>query len=92
MKGNSFLIGLASFLAVLSAGVAFLAYQYVQLTRVLNQSQNTIAQVELRQNRLKMLVNEAREYSRRDPSINPILETIGARLPPATPANPTGHP
>lgn len=79
VKGNSLLVGLASILAAFSAGVTSLAYQYVQLTRALNNAQYTIAQVELRQNRLKALVNEALEYSKRDPAINPLLMSIGAK-------------
>jgi hypothetical protein len=82
VKGNSLLVGLASILAALSAGVTSLAYQYVQLTRALNAAQHTITQVELRQNRLKALVNEAIEYSKRDPSIDPLLYSAGAKQPP----------
>lgn len=82
VKGNSLLVGLASLLAALSAGVTLLAYQYVQYTRALNAAQHTIAQVEFRQNRLKALLNEAMEYSQRDASINPILYTIGAKQAP----------
>jgi uncharacterized membrane protein len=86
VKGNSLLVGLASLLAALSAAVTLLAYQYVQLTRLLNRSQYSVAQVELRQNRLKGLIQEAVEYSRRDPSIDPILISIGVKTRPASEA------
>lgn len=82
MKGNSLLVGLAFLFAALSVAVTLLAYQYVQLTRLLNRSQFTIAQVELRQNRLKALVSEAVEFSQRDASINSLLYSIGAKQPP----------
>jgi hypothetical protein len=82
VKGNSLMVGLASLLAALSAGVTLLAYQYVQLTRALNRSQYTIAEVEFRKNRLKALLNEAVLYSQRDPSIKPLLETFGRVTPP----------
>lgn len=88
MKGNSLLVGLATLLAAFSAGVTSLAYQYVQLTRSLNGAQFAIAQVELRQNRLRALVNESIEYSKRDPSINPLLQAIGAKAGPSTPVTP----
>lgn len=79
MKGNSLILGLAFVLAALSLGVTLLAYQYVQLTRAFNGAQSTLAQVELRQNRLKALLAEAVEYAKTDSSINPILQSIGAR-------------
>lgn len=81
MKGNSLLVGLSFLLAALSVGVTLLAYQYVQLTRVLNRAQSTISQVELRQNRLKALVAEAVEYSKKNEAINPLLYSIGAKQP-----------
>ncbi|MBX3748446.1 MAG: hypothetical protein KF833_24330 [Verrucomicrobiae bacterium] len=89
MKGNSLLIGMASLLAAFSAGITLLAYQYVQLTRALNATQHTMAQVELRQNRLKAIVAEAVEFSQRDPSITPLLQSIGVN--PAVAAPPQGH-
>jgi hypothetical protein len=56
-----------------------LAYQYVQLSRVLNRSQYTIAEVEFRRNRLSALWNEAVLYSQRDPSMKPLLESLAAK-------------
>lgn len=83
MKGNSLSLGLAFVLAALALGVTLLAYQYVQLTRAFNAAQFAVAQVELRQNRLKALAAEAMEYSKRDASINGLLASIGARQGPA---------
>lgn len=88
MKGNSLILGLAFVLAALSLGVTLLAYQYVQLTRTFNGAQFAISQVELRQNRLKALVGEAVEYSKRDSSIDPLLYSVGAKQPPGGAAAP----
>lgn len=88
MKGNSLLVGLSLVLAVLSLAVAALAFQYVQLSRALNTSQFTLAQVEMRQNRLKALVAEAVDYSQRNPAIDPLLLAIGAKGPAPAPASP----
>lgn len=76
-------MGMAFLLAVISVLIAWHAFQYVQLTRALNQAQFTSTQIELRQNRLKALVNEAVEYSQRNPAINPMLYAIGAKPNPA---------
>ncbi len=88
MKGNSLLVGLAFVLAALSVGVTFLSYQYVQLSRLQNRAQFTITQVELRQNRLRAMVTEALEYAKVNPSISPLLQSIGAP-PQAVPTNGT---
>ncbi len=77
MKGNSLLVGLASLLAAISAGVTLLCYQHVQLSRSLNRAQYAIAQVEIAQKRLKALADEAIAFSRRDTSILPILQSVG---------------
>lgn len=90
MKGELPIVGMSFLLASLSLGVAVLAFQYVQLTRELNTSQFTLAQVEMRQNRLKALVAEAMEYSQRNPAIDPLLVSIGAKAP-AKPAPSSGN-
>lgn len=90
MKGNSLLVGLAFLLAALSVGITLLAYTYVQATRENNRSQFTVqftvAQIEFRQNRHKALVSTALEYARRNPAINPLLQSIGAVPPSSAPS------
>lgn len=88
MKGNSLVVGMAFLLAAISLIVAWYAFQFVQLTRGLNKAQFTLTQVELRQNRLKALVNESAEYAQHNPSILPLLQSIGARPPTAAPTEP----
>ena len=96
MKGNSLLVGLAFLLAALSVGVTLLAYTYVQATRENNRTQFTVqftvAQIEYRQNRHKALVSTALEYARRNPAINPVLQSIGAVPPPVTATAPAPAP
>ncbi len=83
MKGNSVLFGLAFLLAALSVGITLLSYRWVQLTRSLNQAQSTIALVESRQARLRLLVNEASEFAQQNSAIHPILQGAGLRATPA---------
>lgn len=87
MKGNSLVVGMAFLLAAISLFVAWYAFQFVQLTRALNKAQFTLTQVELRQNRLKALVGESIEYAQHNPSINPLLLSVGAKPPAATPTD-----
>ena len=82
MKGNTVLFGLAFLLAALSVGISLLSYQWVQLTRERNTAQSTIAMVESRQARLRLLVNEAAEFGRNNASIHPILQSVGLRVAP----------
>lgn len=82
------MVGMAFLLALMSVVVAWYAFQYVQLTRALNKAQFTVTQVELRQNRLKALVNESVEYSQRNPAINPLLYAIGAKPAPGSASRP----
>lgn len=79
MKSNLLLLGPACLLALLALGVTGLSFQYVQLTRELNRSQAALAQIEIRQNRIKALVNECVEYSQRNPAILPLLQSIGIK-------------
>jgi len=86
VKSNVLLLGPAFLLALLALGVTGLAFQYVLLTRKLNQAQSTLAQIEMSQNRIKALVNECVEYSHKNPEILPILQSIGLKPTQAHPA------
>lgn len=91
MKSNLLLLGPACLLALLALGVTGLSFQYVQLTRELSRSQAALAQIELRQNRIKALVNECVEYSQQNPAILPLLQSVGIKpSQPSTP-KPTGR-
>lgn len=83
VKGNSLVVGLVFVLAAVALGVSGLALRYVILTSTLGRAQSTVNQVEIRQNRLKSLVAEAVDYSQRNPAINPLLYSIGAKAAPA---------
>lgn len=92
MKSNLLLLGPACLLALLALSVTGLSFQYVQLTRKLNRSQATLAQIELRQNRLKALVNECLEFSQTNASILPILQSIGIKPTQPSPSSTTSQP
>jgi hypothetical protein len=79
VKGNRLLFSLAFLLAALSVGVTFLAYKYVQLTRELNRAQWSVNQLEQRQNRFRALLAEAVDFSQRNPSMIPVLQSLGVR-------------
>lgn len=87
VKSNLLLLGPACLLALLALSVTGLSFQYVQLTRELNRSQATLAQIEFRQNRIKALVNECMEFSQKDAGILPILQSIGIKPTQAAPSS-----
>lgn len=83
MKGNSLLVILALLIAVASLCVMGLAGWHILLTRDLNRTQFMISQFELRQNRLRALVNECAEYGKRNAAIHPLLQSIGVKITPS---------
>lgn len=81
------LVGLVILSVLVTSGFAFL---YVRSVQKMNRLQLQAALV----NRNRALVNsfaaEAVEYSRRDPTIDPLLQSLGIKaMPKSTPGQPT---
>lgn len=86
---NQFWTALLVMLLFLGAlASAALSFVYVQSTRQLNELQAKANAISQYKNLMQALAAEAIEFSRRDPSIEPILNDIGIRTRPmADPKN-----
>ncbi len=73
-------------LSVLAA--AGLSFWYVQSTRRLNLLQWQATQATRNRNIVQNLANEAVEYGKRNPAIDPVLQSVGLKPKPATNAAP----
>ena len=93
MKNNLFTTVLSWLLATsLILSVVF-CLQFIFRTRELRQHQNTMASYQNTHQVLNVLLNDVAAYSRHDPGINPILQSLGIRIgtnnaPAATAAKP----
>ncbi|MEW6303766.1 MAG: hypothetical protein AB1705_09860 [Verrucomicrobiota bacterium] len=83
-RGNNFTYALGGALILLCLVVSALCYQHVQLTREWAQLERQLTAVNKNKTIMNSLAREAVEYSRRNPAINPILQSAG--LPVAAPA------
>lgn len=84
MIKNQLWTGLLVALLILgSLASATLSVVYVRSTRKLQDLQLKANVITQYKNVMQMLANEAMEYSRRDPSMEPILNSIGIRTRPA---------
>lgn len=74
----------------LNAVVApILSYRFIQITREQNRLKMQYNAVNGKTQLLQQLLSEALEYSRKDPTIDPLLEKIGVKTRPATPVTAT---
>ena len=71
-----------------SLGSAIYCWKYVACTRELRTLQTQTAFINNNRSLINALANDALEYSKKNPSIDPILESVG--LKPAKSAAPTG--
>ena len=85
---TNLLVGLAALSVVATAG---LASYYVRSVQKLNRLQFQVAVINRNRSLVNALANEAMEYSKRNPAIDPVLQSVGIRpkgsLPPSQPAN-----
>jgi len=65
-----------------------LCYLYIQYTRETRMLQGSAPQIIMKQNMLVPLVNDAIEYSKKNPAILPVLEAVGIKPQPAPAAKP----
>ncbi len=91
MRNNAFtqlLVGLTALSILATAGLAF---YYVQTVRKLNLLQSQAALLNRNRTLVNALVNDTVEYSKHNPSIDPILQSVNIKPRPGTappPASP----
>jgi len=81
---TTILLGLLTILAL--ASVVF-CWLYVSDTRQLGSLQFQVATVQNNRNVLNALANDAVEYSKKNPAIDPILESVGLKPGKSAPTN-----
>ncbi|MBM3834442.1 MAG: hypothetical protein FJ403_14465 [Verrucomicrobia bacterium] len=90
MKNNSLATFLVALLALSVAATAVLSYTYVQSMRRLQFLQAHGNQINQSRQMLQRLVTDAVEYSKHNPAIEPILESVGIHVKPdAAPNGPS---
>jgi hypothetical protein len=70
---------LLAVLAVSALASVVLCWQYISNTRQLRQLNTSAAQINNNRAIINALATDAMEYSKRNPSIDPLLESIGAK-------------
>ena len=79
----------ATLLGLLLASAIFttvLTYRYVDSLRKLRGLQGSVLQINNSRNIIQALANETLEYSKKNPSIEPLLQSIGLKPAPSSPA------
>jgi hypothetical protein len=79
LKTNLLGVVLAGTLALTALATAWLFFSYVQVTRTLPPLQADVLRINRNQAALQGLLGEAVEYSKRDPTIEPLLQSMGIR-------------
>lgn len=79
MKGNPLSAFLLAILFASSLSAAGFATWYVFSVRAVHRLQPKVAEVNLVVSRAQMLVNEATEYRKQNPAIDPILQSLNPR-------------
>jgi hypothetical protein len=89
MKNNALtnlLVGLAALTMLATAGLAGL---YVRSVQTLNRLQFESVVINRNRTLVNSLANEAVEYSKHNPAINPVLQSVGVRPKAGAPATPS---
>lgn len=79
MKSNSVVSLLMAILFINVAVTAYLAYDLVQTTRIQERLARQRAQVQQEWELFQRLVNDTLEYSKRNPAIDPVLQSLGLK-------------
>lgn len=86
MKNSPITTVLLVTLAILSVISAIACVKFISRSRDIRQLQNRVGQINAHQALMNQLVSEVVEYSKKNPAIDPILESIGAKPASANPA------
>jgi hypothetical protein len=94
MKNNPLAATLLGMLLVSTIFTALLTYRYVSSLRKLRAMQPVVVQINFNRNIMQALANELEEYSKRNPSLEPLLRSIspkpGLNAPTTGAAKPAG--
>lgn len=88
MKKNTLPVALVAILFVSAMCTIALSMRFAWAVRTLGNLQVQFNVANRDRNLVNALVNEAYEYSKRNPAINPILESVGVNTKPASPTAP----
>ena len=86
MRNNITGLVLAGMLLVVASLTAFLTYRYFSLVKQMQILQAQSEMVNYNRTRFKSLVSDSAEYSRQNPALDPILQSIGVRKNPEQPS------
>jgi hypothetical protein len=87
MKNSPLATVLLVLLACAALGALILCPMYVKASRELRGLQSGVAGIQARQQYMMSLANDALEYSKRNPQIDPILEAAGIKPKAGGPTN-----
>ena len=86
MKNNALTLLLVAILSVTALWAVVLAIWHVWSINAIQQLQADVTRVDRKRNLAVALGNEAMEYSKRNPAINPILVSVKLKTNPVPPA------
>ena len=86
MKNNPLAATLLGLLLVSTIFTTVLTYRYIASLRKLRGLQPAIVQINNNRNIMQALANDTVEYSKRNPSIDPLLQSVGLKPGPNAPA------
>jgi hypothetical protein len=81
MKSSGLTTILNGALLVCLAGCMIFCFQYIMLAREVRRFNADMAGINARRTALQSLVAECVEYSKKNPAILPVLETVGIKPP-----------
>ncbi|HKI69424.1 MAG TPA: hypothetical protein VKA67_07545, partial [Verrucomicrobiae bacterium] len=84
MKSNPFTTALTWLLGTSVILSVIFSIQYLFRTRELRSLQSQVAQYQMTQQHMNQLLADLVEYSKHDPAIQPILESVGLKRTPTT--------
>jgi hypothetical protein len=87
LRNNAFTHLLVGLVVVVVMATSFLAFSYIRSVRKLNVLQLQTALISRNRTLANSLVNDVLEYSKRNPAVDPILQSIGAKPRAGAPAN-----
>ena len=92
MKHSPLLALLMALLTVSSAAAALLSFQYIHSVRSVQQLQFQRVQVNRMIGQFQDLLKDTLEYAKTNPSIDPVLQSIGVKVNRPAAANPATKP
>jgi hypothetical protein len=89
MKNNPLTTILLGALAISAIWSAILCIQFIRNSRELRAMQADAARINNQQMTAQAILNDAVDYSKKNPAIEPLLETLGVKKPSTPTPNPT---